>query len=209
MNFFVLGISYRPSDLSSLKEFSKKIIFKDFYNFIWTRLSRSSGSWLIPYPSIDLKIILDRPNHLGCRIKPNFYQYKIIPPLVRGSQNFLSREPNGQGSCTYRRAIFVFTCLCRKLICTKFRKIVNLKFRSNELLYYFPFFRYNVYVVMFYKVLQSFVFFLAWYAFFIIAFGLAFYILLHKGGKISEVIFNLALSNLFMTSKNEFSNSRI
>merc|ERR1712008_13260 len=40
--------------------------------------------------------------------------------------------------------------------------------------------RYNVYVVMFYKVLQSFVFFLAWYAFFIIAFGLAFYILLHK-----------------------------
>ena len=39
------GISYRPTDLSSLKEFSKKIIFKDFYYFIWTRLSRSSGSW--------------------------------------------------------------------------------------------------------------------------------------------------------------------
>ena len=69
--------------------------------------------------------------------------------------------------------------------------IVNLKFRSTELLYHFTsFFRYNVYVVMFYKVLQSFVFFLAWYAFFIIAFGLAFYILLHKGGKISEVISN-------------------
>ena len=40
------GISYRPTDLSSLKEFSKKIIFKNFYDFIWTRLSRSSGSWL-------------------------------------------------------------------------------------------------------------------------------------------------------------------
>ena len=40
--------------------------------------------------------------------------------------------------------------------------------------------RYNVYVVMFYKVMGTFFFFLAWYAFFIIAFGLGFYIMLHK-----------------------------
>ena len=39
-------ISYRPTDLSLLKEFSKKISFKDFHNFIWTRLSKSSGSCL-------------------------------------------------------------------------------------------------------------------------------------------------------------------
>merc|ERR1712012_183159 len=40
--------------------------------------------------------------------------------------------------------------------------------------------RYNVYVTMFYKVLGTFCFFLLWYAFFIIAFGLAFYIMLRK-----------------------------
>ena len=40
--------------------------------------------------------------------------------------------------------------------------------------------RYNVYVTMFYKVLGTFTFFLLWYAFFIVAFGLAFYILLHN-----------------------------
>ena len=49
--FFVHGISYRPTDLSSFKEFSKKISFKDFHNFIWTRLSRSSGSC----PSLSLQ----------------------------------------------------------------------------------------------------------------------------------------------------------
>ncbi len=32
---------------------------------------------------------------------------------------------------------------------------------------------------MFYKVLQTFFFFLIWYSFFIIAFGLGFYIMLH------------------------------
>ena len=32
-NFFVHGISYRPTDLSLLKEFSKKISFEDFHNF--------------------------------------------------------------------------------------------------------------------------------------------------------------------------------
>jgi hypothetical protein len=31
--FFVHGISYRPTDLSLLKEFSKKISFEDFHNF--------------------------------------------------------------------------------------------------------------------------------------------------------------------------------
>ena len=39
------GIFYRPTDLSLLKEFSKKISFKDIHNSIWTRPSRSSGSW--------------------------------------------------------------------------------------------------------------------------------------------------------------------
>ena len=43
--FGVSSISYRPTDLSLLKEFLKKISFEDFHNFIWTRLSRSSGSW--------------------------------------------------------------------------------------------------------------------------------------------------------------------
>merc|ERR1711935_30251 len=40
--------------------------------------------------------------------------------------------------------------------------------------------RYNVYVTMFYKVLSSFFIFLSWYIFFIIAFGLGFYIMLHN-----------------------------
>jgi hypothetical protein len=40
--------------------------------------------------------------------------------------------------------------------------------------------RYNVYVTMFYKVMGTFCFFLLWYAFFIVAFGLGFYIMLHK-----------------------------
>merc|ERR1719266_2163156 len=46
--------------------------------------------------------------------------------------------------------------------------------------------RYNVYVTMFYKVLTSFFFFLPWYIFFIIAFGIGFYIMLHKDLKPSE-----------------------
>jgi hypothetical protein len=33
---------------------------------------------------------------------------------------------------------------------------------------------------MFYKVMRSFIFFLTWYSFFILAFGLGFYIMLHK-----------------------------
>merc|ERR1711894_261343 len=40
--------------------------------------------------------------------------------------------------------------------------------------------RYNVYVTMLYQVITTFCFFLLWYAFFIVAFGLGFYILLHK-----------------------------
>ena len=43
--------------------------------------------------------------------------------------------------------------------------------------------RYNVYVTMFYKVMGTFFFFLVWYMFFIIAFGLGFYIMLHKEPK--------------------------
>jgi len=40
--------------------------------------------------------------------------------------------------------------------------------------------RYNVYVTMFYKVFASFSYFLLWYVFFIVAFGMGFYIMLHK-----------------------------
>jgi len=39
---------------------------------------------------------------------------------------------------------------------------------------------YNIYVTMFLKVLKTFIFFLTWYCLFIIAFGLGFFILLHK-----------------------------
>ncbi len=37
-----------------------------------------------------------------------------------------------------------------------------------------------MYISMFYKVLQTFLLFLLWYSFFIIAFALGFYIMLHK-----------------------------
>ncbi|XP_059093898.1 transient receptor potential channel pyrexia-like [Tigriopus californicus] len=47
--------------------------------------------------------------------------------------------------------------------------------------------RYNVYVTMFYKVLATFFFFLCWYMFFIIAFGLGFYIMLHRDGPLDVV----------------------
>ena len=40
--------------------------------------------------------------------------------------------------------------------------------------------RYNIYVTMFYKILETFVTFLIWYSFFLIAFALGFYIMLHK-----------------------------
>lgn len=40
--------------------------------------------------------------------------------------------------------------------------------------------RYNIYVTMFYKVLETFFFFLIWYSFFLVAFGLGFYIMLHQ-----------------------------
>merc|ERR1719300_1300396 len=39
---------------------------------------------------------------------------------------------------------------------------------------------YNIYSTMFYRVLKTFIAFLTWYSLFIIAFGLCFYILLHK-----------------------------
>ena len=40
--------------------------------------------------------------------------------------------------------------------------------------------QYNIYVTMFYKILETFVTFLIWYSFFLIAFSLGFYIMLHK-----------------------------
>lgn len=39
---------------------------------------------------------------------------------------------------------------------------------------------YNIYVTMFYKVLKTFFFFLVWYSFFVVAFALGFYIMLHR-----------------------------
>ena len=42
---------------------------------------------------------------------------------------------------------------------------------------------YNIYVTMFIKVLKTFIFFFTWYCLFIIAFGLGFFILLHKTGE--------------------------
>ena len=40
--------------------------------------------------------------------------------------------------------------------------------------------RYNVYISMFYKVLQTFLSFLLWYSLFLMAFAFGFYIMLHK-----------------------------
>ena len=40
--------------------------------------------------------------------------------------------------------------------------------------------QYNIYVTMFYKILETFATFLVWYSFFIIAFSLGFYIMLHN-----------------------------
>jgi ankyrin repeat protein len=40
--------------------------------------------------------------------------------------------------------------------------------------------KYNIYVTMFYKILKTFATFLVWYSFFLIAFALGFYIMLHK-----------------------------
>jgi len=59
--------------------------------------------------------------------------------------------------------------------------------------------RYNVYVTMFYKVLATFIFFLGWYAFFIVAFGLAFYIMLH-GQSTEYGFFNTPWTALIKTS---------
>jgi len=46
--------------------------------------------------------------------------------------------------------------------------------------------RYNIYVTMFYKILETFVTFLIWYSFFLIAFALGFYIMLHKDVKVKD-----------------------
>ncbi|CAB4067884.1 TRPA1 [Lepeophtheirus salmonis] len=63
--------------------------------------------------------------------------------------------------------------------------------------------RYNVYVTMFYKVMKTFFYFLIWYALFIIAFGLGFYIILHKEnreGEDSYVFFDTPLLSMIKTS---------
>ena len=74
-----------------------------------------------------------------------------------------------------------------------------------QLLYLCIFFhRYNVYVHMFYKVMGTFFFFLIWFVLFIVAFGLGFYIMLHKDpGDVGEdemVFFNKPWTALVKTS---------
>ena len=63
---------------------------------------------------------------------------------------------------------------------------------------------YNIYVTMFLKVLKTFLFFITWYSLFIIAFGLGFYILLHKPeeevGKDDYVFFNKAWLSIVKTT---------
>jgi len=64
---------------------------------------------------------------------------------------------------------------------------------------------YNIYVTMFLKVLKTFFFFLAWYSLFIVAFGLGFFILLHKTddepvGDDDYVFFNKAWLSLVKTT---------
>ena len=46
--------------------------------------------------------------------------------------------------------------------------------------------KYNVYVTMFYTILKTFAVFLVWYSFFLIAFSLGFYIMLHKDVQVKE-----------------------
>merc|ERR1719285_1377027 len=64
---------------------------------------------------------------------------------------------------------------------------------------------YNIYVTMFLKVLKTFIFFLAWYCLFIIAFGLGFFILLHKDddkptSEDDYIFFNKAWTSLVKTT---------
>ena len=63
---------------------------------------------------------------------------------------------------------------------------------------------YNIYVTMFLKVLKTFLFFITWYSLFIIAFGLGFYILLHKPeesvGADDYVFFNRAWLSIVKTT---------
>ena len=59
--------------------------------------------------------------------------------------------------------------------------------------------RYNVYVTMFLNVLKTFAFFLLWYVFYILAFGMGFYIMLHKVR--SYPVSKYVCNNQFRTSK--------
>ena len=60
--------------------------------------------------------------------------------------------------------------------------------------------RYNVYVTMLYRVMTTFVYFLSWYVFFIIAFGLGFYIMLHSEENTDYIFFNSPWLALVKTS---------
>ena len=46
--------------------------------------------------------------------------------------------------------------------------------------------QYNIYVTMFYKILETFGTFLVWYSFFLVAFSLGFYIMLHKDSPVGS-----------------------
>ena len=69
--------------------------------------------------------------------------------------------------------------------------IKNIKILRSSYIYYFSgrhpkLLHCNVYVTMFYKVLNSFFFFLLWYSLFLIAFGMGFYIMLHDDSLVKD-----------------------
>ena len=69
--------------------------------------------------------------------------------------------------------------------------IKNIMILRSSCIYYFSgrhpkLLHCNVYVTMFYKVLNSFFFFLLWYSLFLIAFGMGFYIMLHDDSVVKD-----------------------
>ena len=69
--------------------------------------------------------------------------------------------------------------------------IKNIMILRSSCIYYFSgrhpkLLHCNVYVTMFYKVLNSFFFFLLWYSLFLIAFGMGFYIMLHDDSLVKD-----------------------
>ena len=77
-------------------------------------------------------------------------------------------DDNFSDPCTVKRHL---AAIC---IILSWAELITLVARHPKLAIY------NIYVTMFYKVFETFFFFLLWYSFFIIAFGFGFYIMLHQ-----------------------------